>query len=147
MQIAFPNISSSAILLLCHIFWFSRLVRDWWVTSVCSTTCLWAECRHPLTCYSPLLVPIMHHFHSVHTFTCTRTCIYSASIFIGPYTYLTHVSRLYWSNIFTRPIFSLGPYFHSAYVYSVCSLVWARMEEQISGPIVINKSKRPSKRG
>ena len=30
--------------------------------------------------------------------------------------------------------------------YSVCSLVWHRMEEQISGPSAVSKFKRPSKR-
>ena len=37
--------------------------------------------------------------------------------------------------------------FHFGTKYSVCSLVWARMEEQTSGTIVAKKIKWPSKRG
>ena len=44
MQIAFPNLTFSAFW-----DWFLRLLCD--TCALCST-CLWAECRHPLTCYS-----------------------------------------------------------------------------------------------
>ena len=60
-----------------------------------------------------------------------------------------YLTKFYTNVIITRlkvQTLDVGAHREPQGFYSVCSLVWHRMEEQISGPSAASKFKRPSKR-
>ena len=129
MQIAFPNISSSALLLLRQIFWFWRLLRDCCVTSVCSATCLWAECRHirsPVTppCFLQYCIIFTRSIHSLHLHVIIQPLLSLSPCLLGTcfnsfLIHYFHSRHIFMSNsIFTQPLFWFAMYLLVSYSFS-----------------------------